>query len=641
MTTPSREGIDAGRRRLESLMASFDDRLIEAIGQATFAERTEGQPWLLAGVSDGMGLHVTLAALKAGVLRHGVGVYWEPPALLQVEDGEPVSPVHWARYQNALALEELAEEMGAEFEVLSADVMMNPQRGLKGDIKGEIPDFPDEVREAVEHVRRSAPKDDLVFIDSVAFGKWMCPREGMDPVEVPSVDFEGRVVQTKTKKFHPRGYNETLDTMGRNHGRLLETFKDFGWFGTDTTTAFFTWAGGSQNVEVLEGIYGRGALGDAKLVAEKDVAEFRLEHGLELGSHAIVRLPAFLSAALMAIPGGGLFGLVSREVMERRGVYRDMPELSARMVRRLFDKEWVRENPIAQIELDSHESLYLSEISDQVEQAHERIASYRADHPDADPEDPIPLEESEALLDGLVPDDYVEILGRFRPDEDAGEVRGTFTYDGARLGDSGSAPAASTLAAAMGAASEAVSEWAGGRDIVGVEDRVTLQSGWTPEQGPRDGTWTLRTLGRKAVLRRELKDAHGTTLVSGRTTLSVVDGELGVDLDVDRDIGEAAGWRLTVDDRPLSQRYWPGFADDDALWNGLATAAFGEDAIRRARETGDDTEMTVSSAWRRDRVPQRGDRILTYVHRDGSRHVGRVLDDQARARSLVQVDYRE
>jgi hypothetical protein len=343
----------------------------------------------------------------------------------------------------------------------------------------------------------------------------------------------------------------------------------------------------------------------------------------------------------MAIPGGGLFGLVSREVMERRGVYRDMPELSARMVRRLFDTEWVRENPIAQIELDSHESLYLSEISDQVEEAHERIESYRTDHPEVDDEDPIPLEESEALLDGLVPDDYVDILGRFRPEEDAGEVRGSFGYEGARLGESGSAPAASTLAAALGAASEAVADWAGGRSIVGVEDRVTLQSGWTPEKGPDNGTWTLRTLGRKAVLRREVKDAHGTTLVSGRTTLSVADGELGLDMEVDRDIGEAAGWRLTVDDRPLGRRYWGGLASDDALWNGLATAAFGEDAIRRARETGDDAEMTVASSWRRDRVPNKGDRILTYVHRDGRRHVGRVMDDQARARSIVRVDYRE
>ena len=640
MTKPSREGIDAGRRRLESLMESFDGRLIEAVRQATFADRSGDQPWLLAGVSDGMGLHVTLAALKAGVLRHGVGVYWEPPALLSVEDGEPVSPVHWARYQNALALEELAEEMGASFEVLSADVMMNPQRGLKGDVKGEIPDFPDEVRDAVDRIRRGAPKDDIVFIDSVAFGKWMCPREGMDPVEVPSVDFEGRVVQTKTKKFHPRGYNETLDTMGRNHRRLLDTFKDYGWFGPDTTTAFFTWAGGSQNVEVLEGIYGRGALGDAKLVAEKEVAEFRLEHGLELGSHAIVRLPAFLSAALMAIPGGGLFGLVSREVMERRGVYRDMPELSARMVRRLFDTEWVRENPIAQIELDSHESLYLSEISDQVEEAHERIDAYRSDHPELDADDPIPVDESESLLEGLVPDDYVEILSRFRPEDEAGEEHGSFAFDQVRLGEDGAAPAASTLAAAFGAASEAISAWADGRAIAGVQDRVTLQSGWTPDRGPAEGTWSLRTRGQKAVLRRELKDEHGTTVVSGRTAFLLADEEFDADLDVDRDIGDSAGWRLTVDERPLGQRFWAGLADDDAVWNGLATVAFGEDGIRRARETGDQAEMTVSSSWRRDRVPAKGDRILTYVHRDGSRHVGRVMDDQARVRSVVRVDYR-
>src|SRR5699024_5865144 len=119
---------------------------------------------------------------------------------------------------------------------------------LKGDIKETAPDFPAEVARAFERVQGKAPKKDAVFIDSVAFGKWICPRQGHDPIEAPSVDFEGRIISTRTKGFHPRGYQETLDTMGRNHAQLIASMVDFGWLGTGALSAFFTWAGGSQNV---------------------------------------------------------------------------------------------------------------------------------------------------------------------------------------------------------------------------------------------------------------------------------------------------------------------------------------------------------------------------------------------------------
>ena len=250
MSSPSRqENVAAGMERLDAIVDSFDASLLDAVDEAAFAERGEEQPWLIAGVSDGMGLHVTLAALEAGLIEQGVGVYFEPDALLKLEDdGEPVSPVHWARYQNALALEEFARQRGADVTVLQSDMLLAPRRGLKGDVKGDIPDFPSDVREAVEEARAKAPLDDVVFIDSVAFGKWICPREGNEPVEVPSVDFEGRVISTRTKKYHPRGYNETIDTMGRNHRRLLEKCRELGWLGEEALTAFFTWVGGAQNV---------------------------------------------------------------------------------------------------------------------------------------------------------------------------------------------------------------------------------------------------------------------------------------------------------------------------------------------------------------------------------------------------------
>jgi hypothetical protein len=324
--------------------------------------------------------------------------------------------VHFARYQNALALQEYARERGVEFEVLFADMMMAPRRGLKGDIKEAPPGFPQEVAAAFERARQKAPKKDAVFIDSVAFGKWICPRQGQDPIEAPSIDFEGRIIPTRTKGFHARGYQETLDTMGRNHARLVDSMVNFRWLGAGALSAFFTWAGGSQNVHALQGVYGRGALGDAKIIAESDVAAFRLQHGLDHGVHAIVRLPAFLSAALMAIPGAGLFGLLSQHVLTRHGVYWDMPTLAAMMLKRLFGPAWVHENPISQIELDTAEILHMDEISHAVEQAHARIAEYRAAQHEDERSKPIPLQKSREILEGLVPADYPEILARFRPE---------------------------------------------------------------------------------------------------------------------------------------------------------------------------------------------------------------------------------
>ncbi|QDG51628.1 hypothetical protein FIV42_12980 [Persicimonas caeni] len=411
------QNIAAGMKRLEALSASFDRQSLDAIANLQHSARVREQPWLLAGVSDGMGLHTTLAAIDAGVLQYGVGVYYEPEALLKLDDdGTPVSPVHYARYQNALALEEYAKQRGVEFEVLFADIMMAPRRGLKGDVKEAAPAFPSKVKAAFERVRAQAPRKAAVFIDSVAFGKWISPREGKEPIEVPTIDFEGRVISTRTKSYHPRGYQETLDTMGRNHAKLLQAMVSFDWLEPASLTAFFTWAGGSQNVDALEGVYGRGALGDAKIIAERDVTAFRLSHGLTYGAHAIVRLPAFLSAALMAIPGAGLFGMLSRKVLSEHGVYWDMPELSTMMLDKLFGPAWVRENPISQIELDTAEILHMDEISNAVEEAHARIADYRATQSEEEKKKPIPVAKSRELLEGLVPADYTDILERFQPD---------------------------------------------------------------------------------------------------------------------------------------------------------------------------------------------------------------------------------
>lgn len=416
------QNIAAGMARLNAISADFDRDMLDEIAAAPHAQRVSEQPWLIAGVSDGMGMHTTVAAIDAGLIKYGVGIYYEPEALLALDDdNNPVSSVHFARFQNAIALKEYARKKGVEFEVLFADMMMAPRRGLKGDIKGEAPEFPTKVSDAFELIRARAPRKDAVFIDSVAFGKWICPREGVDPIEAPSIDFDGQIIHTRTKGFHARGYQETLDTMGRNHARLIDAMVDFGWLGTGALSGFFTWAGGSQNVHALQGVYGRGALGDAKIIAESDVAAFRLQHGLDHGVHAIVRLPAFLSAALMAIPGAGLFGLISQYTLGKHGVYWDMPTLASRMLKQLFGPAWIHENPISQIELDTAEILYMDEISEAVEEAHRRIAEHRSQQDEDAQAKPIPVQKSLELLEGLVPANYPEILARFRPE--LGEIK--------------------------------------------------------------------------------------------------------------------------------------------------------------------------------------------------------------------------
>jgi hypothetical protein len=423
MTDHLERDISAGLARLKSISAALDTSQLAPAKTFEHGEKATRQPWLVAGCSDGIGLQTVIAAIDAGVLRYGLGIYWEPPHFLELrDDGTPVSPVHYARYQNALALPRYASERGAQLTVTAADCIMSPRRGLKGEVKEPAGPFNPEIIEAFEPVRAAAPADDAIVINSVAFGKWICPREGHDPISVPSVDFDGQLVVTKTKSFHARGYEETLDTMGRNHGLLLEAVRERGWLGPDSLTAFFTWAGGSQNIDVLEGIYGKGALGDAKVIAESDTAAFRLEHGLDLGAHAIVRLPAFLSAALMGIPGGGLFGLISRHYLEQRGCFDDMPTLASRMIRRLFGPEWARENPIAQVELDMQECLHIEGIKADVNEAYRRIAAHRAGLPADEADEPIPVSKSRELLRGVAPENFPELLARFRPSLDGDEA---------------------------------------------------------------------------------------------------------------------------------------------------------------------------------------------------------------------------
>lgn len=345
--------------RLERIAASLDPRVIAEIRQLPGTKEASHQPWFIAGVSDGMGLHTAIAAIEAGAMKRCVGVYWEPAHLLERNaEGVPVSAIHRARVEHANALVEFARRRGVAFQTVFSNCILAPERDLKGHPRGDVGHLPEEILTAL-----GPPTQDLVFINSVAFGKWMCPREGGEPRRAPVLGFDGSLSWGTTKPYHARGYQETLDTMGRNHAWMLDALQTQGYMGPKSLSAFFTWAGGSQRVSSLEGIYGKGALGDAKLLAEADIVRRRLEEGGRFGKHAVVRLPAFLSAALMGIPGGGFFGMISRRILEQNQCFEGMPELAGRMIREFFGNEWISENPISQIELDHAECLHIDTIN--------------------------------------------------------------------------------------------------------------------------------------------------------------------------------------------------------------------------------------------------------------------------------------
>jgi hypothetical protein len=638
MTDACERDIAAGLTRLEAISAQLDQALLAEAATFDHGARAAEQPWLIAGCSDGIGLQTVIAAIDAGVLKHGLGIYWEPPHFLELrDDGTPVSPVHYARYQNALALGRYAERAGARLDVVAADVIMAPRRGLKGDVKEPAGPFNPAIVEAFEPVRAAAPRPDAVVVNSVAFGKWICPREGHDAITVPSVDFDGQLVQTSTKSFHARGYEETLDTMGRNHGLMLEAVRNLGWLGPDSLTAFFTWAGGSQNIDVLEGIYGKGALGDAKVIAEADTAAFRLTHGLSYGAHAIVRLPAFLSAALMGIPGGGLFGLISRRYLEDRGCFDDMPTLASRMIRRMFGPEWARENPISQIELDMQECLHIEGIKAAVDEAYRRIAEHRAGLPEDARDAPIPVAKARKLLAGLAPENFPALLARFRP-----ELDGSNAHEAVAGGDTATEEAAA--AAVQGAdepevaltaeESEVVSETGHLRpdmplvttlrrlgEFVDADKlaRLTVIGEDLIVHGRLEGVelqteFRVKNGGDTLSVFRVMRDAAGNEVAEGTLTLAGTPR-----LAADADPGSPIGYAMPVRE-PLEALYGAG----EGEFQRAALLSFAADQLRSDGLLDDAGDLRLSARFG-ERVAV-GDTLRTFARRAADAWVVTVLN---------------
>lgn len=651
MTDQKQRDIDAGLARLRAISASLEANTLAEATTFEWGANAAEQPWLIAGCSDGIGLQTVIAALDAGVLRYGLGIYWEPPHFLELrDDGTPISPVHYARFQNALALEHYAKEKGARLDVLAADCIMAPKRGLKGDIKEPPNPFNPEIIDAFGPVRSAAPNADAILINSVAFGKWICPREGNDPITVESVDFDGNLVVTKTKAFHARGYEETLDTMGRNHGLLLEAVRDQGWLGPKSLTAFFTWAGGSQNIDVLDGIYGKGALGDAKVIAEADTAAFRLKHGLELGAHAIVRLPAFLSAALMGIPGGGLFGLISRNYLEKQGCFFDMPTLASRMIRRMFGPEWARENPISQIELDMQECLHIEGIKADVDEAYRRIASYRETLPEDAREEPIPPEKGRELLRGLAAPNFPELLARFRPELDGSnpapvassapqQVEAVEAVEPAKPVSAKENPFGDRPTTGLVEPSEVVSETGHLRpdiplvttlrhlpDLVAPEKlaRLTIIGEDLVVHGRLEGIdvhteFEVRNGGDTLSIFRTMRDASGARVAEG--TLTLADAPRLRDGD---DIGSPIGFAMPVR-QPLESLY----EESTPEFQRAALLSFAADQLRADGLLDDAGDLRLSARF--GNVVEVGDTLRTYARRKANAWLVTVVNESMAA----------
>jgi enoyl-[acyl-carrier protein] reductase / trans-2-enoyl-CoA reductase (NAD+) len=332
-----------------------------------------------------MGFHYTTALLAAGV-RNLVGGYYEPDGLLKAN-----SEVHLARMARVEGLKIYAREIGANFSAFYKDLVI-PQWRNKDDHKNPLPrpiihekPFPEQVRQAIESARRLSWVPDLHLANSIAFAQHMSPSPGMERLlGIPTVDIQGRIIMMDMKPYDEEKYQQgTIDPMGRNHEYLLRSLSHF--FGPQSTSYFFTWAGGSQNRHILRGVYGDGALGDAKEMGETAAIRYHLEsqdNGFNRGYHKIVRFPDFPTFALFGIPGGGGMGLIARHVLESHDRFFDVPDLAPLSLIAALGGENNLRNVAAQIELDAPESYHIQEISEDIGEFHRRARQYRQEHPE-------------------------------------------------------------------------------------------------------------------------------------------------------------------------------------------------------------------------------------------------------------------
>jgi hypothetical protein len=176
------------------------------------------------------------------------------------------------------------------------------------------------------------------------------------------------------------GHAGTLIPMGENIGAIWREHQAY--YGPRSLSLMATWAGGSQNIEVLPGIYGGGYLGMGKQIGETATLDAHMASraaGYAQGHFKVVRLPAFNSRALWMIPGGPLMGLISKRVLDNASppnnpLYKDLTDLAPEVHYKIRSGIHQREHPLAQIELDSAENTFMPEIKRGLDMIYQRVA---------------------------------------------------------------------------------------------------------------------------------------------------------------------------------------------------------------------------------------------------------------------------
>jgi hypothetical protein len=324
------------------------------------------------GVSSGNGLHSAIQEIAFAKLRRGIGVFFEPLMLVGTN-----KPVQISALENVEGLRVLAAEHGVDYPLLYTDAVL-PQ----GDrtVRKLSPKYHAEL----QRQRADAQIPDIKITNSVAFSLHIGPLPGViaSPY-VPSLNFmkEGLLEMVRLKEPNDeKGRVGTLIPMGENIGAIWQEHQPY--YGPRSLSLMATWAGGSQNIEVLPGIYGGGYLGKGKQIGELATLEAHLASkakGYAQGHFKVVRLPAFNSRALWMIPGGPFMGLISKRVLDgastpEKPLYKDLTDLVPEVFYKINSGVHQREHPLAQIEVDAAENVYMPEIKQGLDSIYQRVA---------------------------------------------------------------------------------------------------------------------------------------------------------------------------------------------------------------------------------------------------------------------------
>jgi hypothetical protein len=382
---PVQPGLEA-IHRLSAEQAPYIEELRAVLGPRL------NQPWLIGGISDGLGLSFTTALIEAGA-KHLVGVYLESKGFLAKN-----SPPHLGRLANVEGLRIFAQQRGVHFAPFFADLL----QGVDGEIQKAL------------YAIRGFQDDRLIFINSMAGPNWVSPGPGGEPLkDVPSIDLEGNVVLMNMHPYHPKRYDDTVYNLGKSHGVILRSLQKE--FGRNSVSLYLTWRRGSQNwgeephlrsgpAGVDEsGAYSDKSPGHAKAAGEAEALRYHLmsaEQSFAFGYHKVIGAPSVPTVSLFGTPGGGIFGLTARHVLEAHGRYLSIAQIPPLALIRAFGGEHNLANPAAQIELDNAETFYFSEIAQKIRAFNRRARFYRAAHPDWDGKPP-PFHVSRKILLGV------------------------------------------------------------------------------------------------------------------------------------------------------------------------------------------------------------------------------------------------